>query len=65
MALRLVLIATAPPAALTMDAALRRMGYDVPAVVSLRVPGGRFGSYEPRAAPGRRARQRSALHRVA
>jgi methionyl-tRNA formyltransferase len=56
MALRLVLIATAPPAALTLDAALRRMGYDVPAVASLRVPGGRFGPYEPAqlldAAPG-------------
>jgi methionyl-tRNA formyltransferase len=55
-ALRLVLIATAPPAALAMDAALRRMGYDVPAVVSLRVPPGRFGPYQPArildAAPG-------------
>jgi methionyl-tRNA formyltransferase len=55
-ALRLVLIATAPPAALAMDAWLRRKAYDVPAVVSLRVPSGRFGSYEPaqilNAAPG-------------
>jgi methionyl-tRNA formyltransferase len=55
-ALRIVLIATAPPAALEMDAALRRMGYDVPAVVSLRVPAGRFGAYQPAsildAAPG-------------
>lgn len=56
MILRIVLIATAPPAALAVDAALRRLGYDVVAIVSLRVAPGRFGTYEPasvlRAAPG-------------
>jgi methionyl-tRNA formyltransferase len=56
-ALRLVLIATAPPAALTVDAALREMGYDVVAIVSLRVAPDRFGPYKPArilevAAPG-------------
>jgi methionyl-tRNA formyltransferase len=55
-ALRIVLIATAPPAALAMDPALRRLGYDVPAVLSLRVTPGRFGPYQPArildAAPG-------------
>jgi methionyl-tRNA formyltransferase len=53
---RIVLIATAPPAALTVDAALRRLGYDVVAILSLRVAPGRFGAYDPawllRAAPG-------------
>jgi methionyl-tRNA formyltransferase len=56
MILRIVLIATAPPAALTVDTALRRLGYDVVAIVSLRVAPGRFGTYEAasvlRAAPG-------------
>jgi methionyl-tRNA formyltransferase len=54
--LRIVLIATAPPAALTVDATLRRHGYVVVAIMSLRVAPGRFGPYEParvlRAAPG-------------
>jgi methionyl-tRNA formyltransferase len=45
--LRLVLIATAPPAALWVDAALRDMGHDVVAIVSLRVAPDRFGPHKP------------------
>jgi methionyl-tRNA formyltransferase len=54
--LRIVLIATAPPAALAVDAGLRAEGHDVVAIMSLRTPAGRFGTFEParilEAAPG-------------
>ncbi len=47
--MRVVLIATAPPAALGMDAALRATGHEVTALLALRTPPGRFG---PHAAGG-------------
>jgi methionyl-tRNA formyltransferase len=45
--MRVVLIASAPPPALGLSAALARMGHDVPALVAFRGPEGRYGPGYP------------------
>lgn len=47
MTLRVALLATAPPAAIGVDTALRGLGHDVVALVAVRVPPGRYGPHGP------------------